>query len=44
MEEVVAGNPVIFLQLIYYSLLEYSQEMANIILENGFDIYAKKGI
>ena len=41
-EEILAGNPVVFLQIINYVLLDYSQEMANLILDNGFDLYAKK--
>ena len=36
------GNPIQFLRIINFILLEYSQEMANLILENGFDLYAKK--
>jgi hypothetical protein len=41
-EDLASGHPMVFLPIINYVLMDYSHEMAKIIVENGFDLYAKK--
>lgn len=41
MTEAMEGNAIAFLPLIHYVLLDFSPEMGKIIIDNGFDIYAK---
>ena len=38
-EELASGNTVIFLQLVHYILIDYSPEIASMILEKGYDLY-----
>lgn len=41
-DELKEGHPAVFLPMIHYVLMDFSPDMARIIVDNGFDLYAKK--
>lgn len=41
-EKVAQGEPKEFLPIINHILLEFNQDMATIIIDNGYDLYGKK--
>lgn len=43
-EQLIKGDPKIYLPMIHYILIDYSPEMARIIVDNGFDLFAKKDL
>ena len=40
-EELASGKPQVYLPIINHILMDYSPDMARIIVDNGFDLYAK---
>ena len=41
MQELREGKPTVFLPLVHFILLDYSKNVAQYIVDNGFDLYAK---